>query len=166
MTDIHPTAIIHPDAEIGENVFIGPFCNIGKYARLGNGVQLYSHVVVEGHTTIGADSRIFPFASIGHEPQDLKFNGEQSQLIIGKNNTIREHVTLNPGTEGGGMVTRIGDGCLFMMSSHVAHDCVIGDNVILVNNATLAGHVEVGNWAIIGAYRQSTSSSGSAAMLW
>ena len=103
MTDIHPTAVIHPDAEIGENVFVGPFCNIGKYTNLGNGVQLYSHVVVEGHTTIGADSRIFPFASIGHEPQDLKFNGEQSQLIIGKNNTIREHVTLNPGTEGGGM---------------------------------------------------------------
>ena len=150
MTDIHPTAIIHPDAEIGEKVFIGPFCNIGKHARLGDGVQLYSHVVVEGRTSIGADSRVFPFASIGHEPQDLKFNGEQSQLIIGKNNTIREHVTLNPGTEGGGMVTRIGDGCLFMMSSHVAHDCVIGDNVILVNNATLAGHVEVGNWAIIG----------------
>ena len=150
MTNIHPTAIIHPGAEIGENVFVGPFCNIGKHVRLGNGVQLYSHVVVEGNTTIGADSRIFPFASIGHEPQDLKFNGEQSQLIIGKNNTIREHVTLNPGTEGGGMVTRIGDGCLFMMSSHVAHDCIIGDNVILVNNATLAGHVEVGNWAIIG----------------
>ncbi len=150
MTNIHPTAIIHPGAEIGENVFVGPFCNIGKHVRLGNGVQLYSHVVVEGNTTIGADSRIFPFASIGHEPQDLKFNGEQSQLIIGKNNTIREHVTLNPGTEGGGMVTRIGDSCLFMMSSHVAHDCIIGDNVILVNNATLAGHVEVGNWAIIG----------------
>ena len=150
MTDIHPTAIIHPDAEIGENVFIGPFCNVGKHARLEDGVQFYSHVVVEGRTTIGANSRIFPFASIGHEPQDLKFHGEQSELIIGENNTIREHVTLNPGTEGGGMVTRIGDGCLFMMSSHVAHDCVIGDNVILVNNATLAGHVEIGNWAIIG----------------
>ena len=150
MIDIHPTSIIHPDAEIGENVFIGPFCNIGKYVRLADGAQLYSHVVVEGRTTIGANSRIFPFASIGHEPQDLKFHGEQSELIIGENNTIREHVTLNPGTEGGGMVTRIGDGCLFMMSSHVAHDCVIGDNVILVNNATLAGHVEIGNWAIIG----------------
>ena len=150
MTDIHPTAIIHPDAEIGENVFIGPFSNIGKYVKLGDGVQLYSHVVVEGRTTIGANSRIFPFASIGHEPQDLKFHGEKSELIIGENNTIREHVTLNPGTEGGGMVTRIGDGCLFMMSSHVAHDCVIGNNVILVNNATLAGHVEIGNWAIIG----------------
>ncbi len=150
MKDIHPTAIIHPDAEIGENVFIGPFTKIGKYAKLADGVQLYSHVVVDGHTTIGANSRIFPFASIGHEPQDLKFQGEQSELIIGRNNTIREHVTLNPGTKGGGMVTRIGDGCLFMMSSHVAHDCVIGDNVILVNNATLAGHVEIGNWAIIG----------------
>ena len=150
MTDIHPTSIVHPDAEIGENVFIGPFCNIGKYARLADGVQLYSHVVVEGRTTIGSNSRIFPFASVGHEPQDLKFRGEQSELIIGGNNTIREHVTLNPGTEGGGMVTRIGDGCLFMMSSHVAHDCIIGDNVILVNNATLAGHVEVGDWAIVG----------------
>ncbi len=150
MSDIHPTAIIHPEAEIGEGVFIGPFCSVGKYAKLADGVQLYSHVVVEGRTSIGTGTRIFPFASIGHEPQDLKFDGERSELVIGKNNTIREHATLSPGTEGGGMVTRIGDDCLFMMSSHVAHDCLIGDNVILVNNATLAGHVEVGNWAIIG----------------
>ncbi len=150
MSDIHPTAIIHPDAELGDDVFVGPFCNIGKHVKLYNGVQLYSHVVVEGRTSVGEGTKIFPFASVGHEPQDLKFHGEASKLVIGKNNTIREHVTLNPGTEGGGLVTRIGDGCLFMMSSHVAHDCVIGDNVILVNNATLGGHVEIGDWAIIG----------------
>ena len=150
MSDIHPTAIIHPDAELGDDVFVGPFCNIGKHVKLDNGVQLYSHVVVEGRTSVGEGTRIFPFASVGHEPQDLKFHGEASKLVIGKKNTIREHVTLNPGTEGGGLVTRIGDGCLFMMSSHVAHDCVIGDNVILVNNATLGGHVEIGDWAIIG----------------
>jgi len=150
MSNIHPTAIIHPDAQIADDVFVGPFCHIGKHAKLADGVQLYSHVVIEGRTSVGEGTRIFPFASIGHEPQDLKFHGEESELIIGKNNTIREHVTLNPGTEGGGLVTRIGDGCLFMMSSHVAHDCVIGDNVILVNNATLGGHVEIGDWAIIG----------------
>ena len=150
MSDIHPTAIIHPDAELGDDVFVGPFCNIGKHVKLYNGVQLYSHVVVEGRTSVGEGTKIFPFASVGHEPQDLKFHGEASKLVIGKKNTIREHVTLNPGTEGGGLVTRIGDGCLFMMSSHVAHDCVIGDNVILVNNATLGGHVEIGDWAIIG----------------
>ncbi len=150
MSDIHPTAIIHPDAELGDDVFVGPFCNIGKHVKLYNGVQLYSHVVVEGRTSVGEGTKIFPFASVGHEPQDLKFHGEASKLVIGKNNTIREHVTLNPGTEGGGLVTRIGDGCLFMMSSHVAHDCVIGNNVILVNNATLGGHVEIGDWAIIG----------------
>ena len=150
MTKIHPTAIIHPKTDIGQNIEIGPYCCIGKYVKLGNNVRLLSHVVIEGHTQIGDSTRIFPFASIGQEPQDLKFEGEDSELIIGKNNTIREHVTMNPGTEGGGMVTRIGDGCLFMIGSHVAHDCQIGNNVVLVNNATLGGHVEIGDWGTVG----------------
>jgi UDP-N-acetylglucosamine acyltransferase len=150
MSNIHPTADIHPDAQIGNDVTIGPFCCVGQHVTVEDGVQLLSHVVVDGITTIGEGTRIFPFASIGYEPQDLKYHGEQSRLVIGKNNVIREHVTMNPGTEGGGMLTTVGDGCLFMMAAHVAHDCQIGDNVILVNNATLGGHVEIGDWAIIG----------------
>ncbi|MEK9679815.1 MAG: acyl-ACP--UDP-N-acetylglucosamine O-acyltransferase [Rhodospirillaceae bacterium] len=150
MSNIHPTADIHPDAQIGNDVTIGPFCCVGQHVTVEDGVQFLSHVVVDGITTIGEGTRIFPFASIGHEPQDLKYHGEQSRLVIGKNNVIREHVTMNPGTEGGGMLTTVGDGCLFMMAAHVAHDCQIGDNVILVNNATLGGHVEIGDWAIIG----------------
>jgi UDP-N-acetylglucosamine acyltransferase len=118
--------------------------------RLGAGVILHSHVAVEGRTTVGARTQIFPFASIGHTPQDLKFGGEESELISGEEDMIREHVTMNPGTRGGGMVTRVGKGCLFMMGSHVAHDCIIGDGVIMANNATLAGHVAVGDYAIIG----------------
>ena len=150
MSKIHSTAIVHPNAEVDKNTIIGPYCCIGENVKLGKNVELLSHVIVEGHTSVGDGTRIFPFASIGHEPQDLKYDGENSKLIIGKNNTIREHVTMNPGTKGGGMITRIGDKCLFMMSSHVAHDCQIGDNVILVNNATLAGHVDIGDWAIVG----------------
>ena len=133
MTQIHATTIIHSDAEVDEGVVIGPYCCVGKDVKLGKDVQLLSHVVIEGHTSIGDGTRVFPFASIGHQPQDLKYGGEQSNLIIGVNNTIREHVTMNPGTQGGGMFTRIGDNCLFMMGAHVAHDCQIGDNVILVN---------------------------------
>lgn len=147
---IHPTAIISEGAKIGKNVHIGAFSVVGSEVQLGDDVQLHSHVVVEGRTTIGSGTKIFPFASIGHNPQDLKFHGEKSRLEIGKNNTIREHVTMNPGTEGGGMLTKVGDNCLFMMSSHVAHDCMVGNNVILANNATLAGHVHVGDFAIIG----------------
>lgn len=150
MTDIHPTTIIHQNAKIGEGGIIGPYCCVGQNVKLGDKVQLLSHVIVEGHTSIGDDTKIFPFASIGHQPQDLKFHGEASKLLIGRNNTIREHVTMNPGTEGGGMVTTIGDDCLFMVGSHVAHDCKIGNDVILVNNATLGGHVEIDDWAIIG----------------
>jgi UDP-N-acetylglucosamine acyltransferase len=117
---------------------------------LDDGVTLVSHVVVGGRTNIGANTKIYPFASIGLQPQDLKYKGEPSQLIVGCNNVIREHVTMNPGTEGGGMITRVGNNCLFMVGAHVAHDCQVGDHVILVNNATLAGHVDVGNWAILG----------------
>lgn len=149
-TKIHPTAVIDPAAQIGANVAIGPYCVIGPKVKLGDGVRLLSHVAVDGVTSIGAGTVVYPFASLGHQPQDLKFKGEASSLEIGKNNQIREHVTMNPGTEGGGMVTRVGDNCLFMVASHVAHDCQIGNHVILANNATLAGHVTVGDYAIIG----------------
>lgn len=147
---IHPTAIIDPKAELGNNVTIGPYSVVGEHVRLHDGVELKSHVVVEGRTTVGAGTVIYPFASIGHAPQDLKFHGEASELIIGRNNTIREHATMNPGTETGAMKTIVGDNCLFMMSTHVAHDCVVGNHVIMANNATLAGHVEVGDHALIG----------------
>jgi UDP-N-acetylglucosamine acyltransferase len=150
MTDIHSTAVVAPGAQIDDDVAIGPYCCVGADVVIEGGVTLHSHVVVEGRTRIGAKTRIFPFSSIGHIPQDLKYHGEPSELIIGSNNTIREHVTMNPGTEGGGMVTRIGDNCLFMVGAHVAHDCQIGDHVIMVNNATLGGHVSIGDWAILG----------------
>lgn len=151
MTQIfHPTAIIHPNAKIGSNVRIGAYSVVGENVTLADDVVLHSHVVVEGRTEIGKRTVIFPFASIGHAPQDLKFHGEESALIIGENNTIREHVTMNPGTEMGGMVTRIGNNGLFMMACHIAHDCIIGDHVILANNATLGGHVTVGDYAFIG----------------
>ena len=150
MADIHPTAIIADGAQIAESVEIGPYCVVGRHVVLAEGVRLVSHVVVEGRTSVGAHTHIYPFASIGHPPQDLKYHGEPSRLEIGQRNQIREHVTMNPGTEGGGMLTRIGDDCLFMMSAHVAHDCRIGNHVILVNNATLAGHVHVGDYAILG----------------
>ncbi|MBL6945945.1 MAG: acyl-ACP--UDP-N-acetylglucosamine O-acyltransferase [Rhodospirillales bacterium] len=150
MSNIHPTAIIAEGAKIGSNVSVGPYCCVGENVVLGDGVSLLSHVVVEGRTHIGAETRIFPFASIGHVPQDLKYAGEPSRLEIGRGNVIREHVTMNPGTEGGGMLTKVGDNCLFMVGTHVAHDCRVGDHAILANNATLAGHVEVGEWAILG----------------
>ncbi len=150
MSETHPTAIVDPGARMGDNVTIGPYCTVGPDVELGDGVSLMSHVVVDGRTAIGANTRIFPFASIGLQPQDLKYKGEASELVIGCNNVIREQVTMNPGTEGGGMVTRIGNNCLFMVGAHVAHDCQIGDHVILVNNATLGGHVRLDEWAIIG----------------
>jgi UDP-N-acetylglucosamine acyltransferase len=150
MTHIHPTAVIADGAQLGENVSVGAYCCIGSQVVLDDGVQLHSHVVVDGRTRVGANTRIFPFASIGHIPQDLKYKGEASELVIGRDNTIREHVTMNPGTEGGGMLTEVGNHCLFMVGAHVAHDCRIGDHVIFVNNATLGGHVEVGDWAILG----------------
>lgn len=150
MAQIHPTALVDPKAEIAADANIGPYCIVGPHVVLGAGVTLISHIVIDGRTRIGDGTRIYPFASIGQPPQDLKYKGEPSELIIGKNNAIREHVTMNPGTEGGGMLTRVGDNCLFMVGAHVAHDCQVSDNVILANNATLAGHVEVGEWAILG----------------
>ena len=149
-SSIHPSAVIAEGAKIGASVFIGPYCVVGEHVTLGDGVRLVSHVVIDGTTDIGDETEIFPFASIGHRPQDKKFKGESSRLIIGKRNVIREHVTMNPGTEGGGLITKVGDDCLFMASAHVAHDCVVGNNVILANNATLAGHVSVGDGVIIG----------------
>jgi len=150
MTDIHPTAVIEKGAEVAEGAVIGPYCVVGPHVVIETGVKLVSHVVVAGRTKIGANSTIFPFASVGHQPQDLKYHGELSRLEIGRNTIVREHVTVNPGTEGGGMLTRIGDNCLLMIGAHVAHDCIIGDHVILVNSATLGGHVEIGDWAILG----------------
>lgn len=147
---VHPTAIVDPAAKLGDGVVVGPYCIVGADVELGDGVQLKSHVNVQGRTRIGAETVVYPFASLGTEPQDLKYHGEPSELVIGRRNRIREHVTMNTGTEGGGMLTRVGDNCLFMVNAHVAHDCVVGDNVILANNATLAGHVVVGDHAVIG----------------
>lgn len=148
--NIHPTAIIENGAQIGSNVKIGPYCIIGADVHLANNITLKSHVNIEGLTHIGENTTVFPFTSLGSAPQDLKYNGEKTELIIGANNTIREHVTMNPGTVQGVNKTVIGDNCLFMVGCHVAHDCVVGNNVIMANNAVIAGHVEIGDFAIIG----------------
>jgi UDP-N-acetylglucosamine acyltransferase len=147
---IHPSAIIEDGAKLGADVKIGPFCVVGPKVSLGDGCELISHVAVAGDTTIGARTRIFPFASIGHQPQDLKYKGEPATLTVGADCTIREGVTMNPGTEGGGSVTTVGDGCAFLANSHVGHDCRVGNNVIFSNNVMLAGHCNVGDYAIIG----------------
>lgn len=147
---VHPTAIIAEGATLGHGVKVGPYSMVGPRVTLGDGVELVSHAVVEGNTTIGDGTRIFPFASVGHQPQDLKFHGEDSRLEIGQNCTIRESVTINPGTEGGGMLTRIGDNCLIMANAHVAHDAIIGNNVIMANYVGIAGHVRVGDNVIFG----------------
>lgn len=150
MIEIHPTAIVDRRAELADDVVVGPFCVVGPGVRLGSGVMLESHVVVTGRTTIGDGCRIFPFACLGHRPQDLKYRGEDTQLVIGRNNQIREHVTMHPGTAGGGGITRVGDDGLYMAGIHVAHDCRVGDGVIMANNATLGGHVEVQDHAYLG----------------
>lgn len=147
---IHPTAIVEVGAKLADDATIGPFCVIGPEVELGAGVRLESHVVLAGRTRIGPACRIFPFASLGHPPQDMKYDGEPSELVIGSRNTIREYVTMNPGTRGGGMVTRVGDDGLFMAGVHIAHDCVVGNRVVMANNATLAGHVHVGDYAVLG----------------
>lgn len=149
-TAIHPTAIVEDGAKLGDGVAIGPFSIVGADVSLGDGVELASHVVVTGRTTVGARTRIFPFASIGHQPQDLKYKGEPSTLDIGTDCMIREGVTINPGTEGGGMKTTVGNRCAFLANSHVGHDCHVGNNVIMSNNVMLAGHVDVGDFAILG----------------
>jgi len=150
MPSIHPSAVVDPAATVADGVTIGPYCTVGPKVTLESGVSLVSHVVVDGRTHVGANTRIYPFAALGTPPQDLKFRGEETELVVGADNTIREHVTMNPGTEGGGGVTRIGDGGLFMVGSHVAHDCQIGDGVILANNVLLAGHIQIGDHAILG----------------
>lgn len=147
---VHASSIVEPGAKLGQGVRIGPFCSVGSGVELGDNCELISHVVVAGRTKVGSGTRIFPFASIGHQPQDLKYEGEPSTLTIGDNCILREGVTMNPGTKGGGMVTSVGNGCAFLASSHVGHDCVVGNNVIFSNNVMLAGHCTVGDYAILG----------------
>jgi len=149
---IHPSAVVSPRAEVGEGAHVGPFCTVGEEVRLGARVRLESHVVVDGRTEVGDETHVFPFASIGLEPQDLKYRGEPAETRIGKRNRIREFVTVHRGTEGGGMLTSIGDDCLIMAQAHVAHDSRVGDRVIMANAATLAGHVTVEDGANVGAY--------------
>ena len=150
MSLIHPSAVIENGAILGENVSVGPFAFIGKRVSIGDNTTVASHAVIEGHTTIGKNNRIFPHSAVGTIPQDLKFDGEDVELIIGDNNTIREFTLLNPGTKGGGSVTKIGNGNLLMGYVHLGHDVIIGNNCILANGATLAGHVELGNHVVIG----------------
>jgi UDP-N-acetylglucosamine acyltransferase len=147
---LHPTAVVSPSAQIGQDVKIGAYSVVGDDVILHDGVELVSHAVVAGRTEVGSGTRIFPFASVGHEPQDLKYQGEPSRLIIGENCVIREGATINPGTLGGGMETRIGDNCLLMAQTHVAHDCRLGNNVILANYVGIAGHCQIGDYVIFG----------------
>ena len=147
---IHKSSVIDSKAKISKNVKIGPFCYVGPDVQLDENIELISNVHIEGNTTIGNGTRIFPFASIGTQPQDLKYNNEKNSIVIGKNNIIREYVTINPGTEGGGFKTTIGNNCLFMISSHIAHDCKIGNNVIIANNVPLGGHVTIEDSVVIG----------------
>ena len=148
---IHPTAIIDPAAKVSESCTIGPYCVIGSDVEIGENCEFLSHVVLGGPSKIGTNNRVFPFTTIGLEPQDLKFKGEKTRLEIGDNNVIREGVTIHRGTPGGGGVTRVGSNCLIMAYTHIAHDCSIADNVIMANAATLAGHVTVEEYAVVGA---------------
>ncbi len=147
---IHKTAIIDSNSKISKNVKIGAYTVIGPDVEIGEETEIQSHVNITGNTKIGKNNKIYPFASIGNDPQDLKFQGEETKLEIGNNNKIREYVTINPGTSGGGGITKVGNNCLFMVSAHVAHDCIVGDNVILANNVPLGGHAHIGDNAIIG----------------
>ena len=151
MINKHHTSIVSEKAILGSNVTIGPYCIINDNVKIGNNVNLMAHIYVDGNTIIGDNCRFFPYCSIGTSPQDLKYKGEKSKLKIGDNNIFREYVTVNPGTEGGGLETIIGNNCLFMINAHVAHDCKIGNNVIMVNNASIAGHVILEDYAIMGA---------------
>ena len=150
MSLIHPSAVIEDGAILGNNVSVGPFVYIGSKVRIGDNTTIASHAVIEGKTSIGKNNRIFSYSAVGTIPQDLKFDGEDVELIIGDNNTIREFTLLNPGTKGGGSVTKIGNGNLLMGYVHLGHDVIIGDNCILANGATLAGHVELGNHVVVG----------------
>lgn len=150
MAGVHPTAIVEEGAKIGADVTVGPFCIIGPEVELSDGVELMSHVVVSGHTQIGPGCKIYPHASIGLSPQDLKYRGEKTKLTIGAGTVVREHATLHPGTASGRGETKVGDNCLFMVNTHVAHDCRIGNNVIMANNAVMGGHVSIDDFAIVG----------------
>ena len=150
MSRIHQTALIDRQAEIDSDVEVGPYTTIGAGVRIGKATKVASHVVIEGRTSLGQGNTIYQFATIGSRPQDLKYRGEASELIIGNHNTIREYVSLNPGTAGGGMVTRVGDHNLLMMHCHIAHDCLIGNHNIIANGATLGGHVVVEDYVIVG----------------
>ena len=147
---VHSSAVVEESAVIGKNCYIGPFCVVGPNVNLGCSVKLLSHVSVVGNTSIGDDTIIWPFSSIGHQPQDLKYKGEATNLVIGARNKIRESVSINPGTIGGGGITAIGDDCLFMLGSHVGHDCSVGNSVIVANNTAIAGHVTIGDNVNIG----------------
>jgi len=151
-TNIHPTAVVSPTARLGYDCFVGPYSIVGDEVHLGDGVRLESHCVIDGRTSIGDGTHVFPFVSIGLASQDLKYKGEPSETRIGKRNKIREFVTIHRGTAGGGMLTKTGDDCLIMAQAHIAHDCLIGDGVIMANAATLAGHVVIEDRANIGAY--------------
>ncbi len=148
--NIHPSAVIEDGAVLGDGIEIGPFCHVGNNVKLADRVKFHSHVVVSGTTNIGAGTKIFPFASIGHEPQDLKYHGEDCELIVGENCIIREGVTMNPGTAGDNGITRVGNNCVFLANSHVAHDCVVGNNAIFSNAVMIAGHCVVGDNVIFG----------------
>ncbi len=147
---IHKTAIVDSKAKISEDVTVGPFSIIGSDVEIGKGTKIQSHVSIIGNTKIGKNNNIYPFASLGNDPQDLKYKGEKTKLEIGDNNKIREYVTINPGTKGGGGLTKVGNNCLFMVSAHIAHDCFVGNNVILANNVPLGGHAHIEDNAIIG----------------
>jgi UDP-N-acetylglucosamine acyltransferase len=147
---VHPTAIVEAGAQLADGVKVGPFCHVGPEVSLGQGVELLSHVVLTGRTSIGPETRIFPFASIGHQPQDLKYRGEASRLTIGARCQIRENVTVNPGTAGGTMETRIGDDCLVMNCAHVAHDVEVGNHVVIAAYVAIAGHCKIGDYVGFG----------------
>jgi len=147
---VHPTAVVDSRAELDDDVEIGPYCVVGADVKIGKGCRIHSHVVLSGRTTLGAGNVIFPFAAVGTMPQDLKYKGEPSDLVIGERNTIREYVSLNPGTSGGGMITRVGNQNLLMMQCHIAHDCILGDRNVIANGATLGGHVVIEDFVIVG----------------
>ena len=147
---IHNTAIIHSKAKIHNDVRVGPYSIIGANVEIEENTEIQSHVSILGNTKIGKNNKIYPFASIGNDPQDLKFQGEETKLEIGNDNKIREYVTINPGTNGGGGITKVGNNCLFMVSAHIAHDCFVGDNVILANSVPLGGHASIEDNVIIG----------------
>ncbi len=150
MPDVHASAVVDPAATLADDLTVGPFCVVGPQVTLAAGVVLHSHVVIAGETMIGEGTQVYPFASLGHPPQDLKWKGEGSTLRIGAGCTVREGVTINPGTRGGGLVTRVGDRCTLLAGSHVGHDCEVGNDVVLSNNVMLAGHVRIGDGAVLG----------------